>query len=104
MKRKRSAIKESWSHLHSKWQTSEIKQFTYFGNTVSSIESHVDICLAKVRTAINRVLIILKSDLSDKVKQDFFQAVTVSILLYGCATWMLTKCVEKKLDGDYIML
>ena len=25
----------------------------------------------------------------------------MSILLYGCTTWVLTKCIEKKLDGNY---
>ena len=25
----------------------------------------------------------------------------MSILLYGCTTWTLTKCMEKKLDGYY---
>ena len=25
----------------------------------------------------------------------------MSILLYGCTTWMLTKCMEKKLDSKY---
>ena len=29
------------------------------------------------------------------------QAVVVSILLYGCTTWTLTKRLEKKLDGNY---
>ena len=32
------------------------------------------------------------------LKQVSFWAVAVSILLYGCTTWMLTKCIEKKLD------
>ena len=31
----------------------------------------------------------------------FFQAAIVSILLYGCTTWTLTKRLEKKLDGNY---
>ena len=35
------------------------------------------------------------------MKRSFFQAVVVSILLYGCTTWMLTKRLEKKLDGNY---
>ena len=35
------------------------------------------------------------------MKCSFFQAVVVSILLYGCTTWMLTKCMEKKLDGNF---
>ena len=30
-----------------------------------------------------------------------FQAAVVSILLYGCTTWTLTKRLEKKLDGNY---
>ena len=35
------------------------------------------------------------------LKRSFFQAVVVSILLYGCTTWMLTKRMEKMLDGNY---
>ena len=35
------------------------------------------------------------------MKRSFFQVAVVSILLYGCTTWTLTKRLEKKLDGDY---
>ena len=42
-----------------------------------------------------------KSNLTDKMKRRFFQAAVVSILLYGCTTWTLTKRLEKKLDGNY---
>ena len=35
------------------------------------------------------------------MKRSFFQAAVVSILLYGCTTWTLTKRLEKKLDGIY---
>ena len=35
------------------------------------------------------------------MKHNFFQAAVVSILLYGCTTWTLTKRLEKKLDGNY---
>ena len=52
-------------------------------------------------TAIDRLSIIWKSNLTDKMKCSFFQAVVVSILLYGCTTWTLTKRLEKKLDGNY---
>ena len=38
------------------------------------------------------------------MKRIFFQAAVVSILLYGCTTWMLTKRLEKKLDGNYTRL
>ena len=40
-------------------------------------------------------------DLTDKMKRSFFQAAVTSILLYGCTTRMLTKRLEKKLDGNY---
>ena len=35
------------------------------------------------------------------MKRSFFQAAVVSILLYGCTTWTLTKRPEKKLDSNY---
>ena len=57
--------------------------------------------LTKAWTAIDRLSIIWKSDLTDKMKRSFFQAAVVSILLYGCTTWMLTKRLEKKLDSSY---
>ena len=44
---------------------------------------------------------IWKSDLTDKMKRSFFQAAVVSILLYGCTSWVLTKRLKNKLDGNY---
>ena len=49
----------------------------------------------------SRHSIIWKSDLTDKMKRSFFQAAVVSILLYGCTTWTLTKRLERRLDGNY---
>ena len=60
--------------------------------------------LANAWTVIDRLSIIWKSDLTDKIKHSFFQAAVVSILLYGCTTWTLTKRMEKKLDGNYIRM
>ena len=48
-----------------------------------------------------RVYALWKSDLTDKMKHSFFQAAIVSILLYGCTTWVLTKRLEKRLDCNY---
>ena len=44
---------------------------------------------------------IWKYDRSDKIKQEFFQTVAVSVLLYGCTTWIETKHLEKRLDEKY---
>ena len=43
----------------------------------------------------------LVSDLSNRIKQDFFQAIGLSILQYRGTTWMLMKRMEKKFNENY---
>ena len=81
-----------------------VDKFTYLGNGGTSTETDINTRLAKAWTAINRLLVIWKSDLTDEIKRSFFQAAVVSILLYGYTTWTLTKRMEKKLDGNYIRM
>ena len=78
-----------------------VDKFTYLGSSVSSTEKDINTQLTKAWTGINKLSVIWKSDLTDKMKRSFFQAVLVSILLFGCTTWMLTKQLEKKVDGNY---
>ena len=61
-------------------------KFTYLGSSVSSTETDIDTRLTKTWTAMDRLSIIWKSDLTDKMKRSFFPAAIVSILLYGCTT------------------
>ena len=77
-----------------------VDKFTYLGSNVSSTEKDIDTRLTKAWTAIDRLSIIGKSDLTDRMKRSFFLAAVVLILLYGCTTWTLTKRLEK-LDGNY---
>ena len=77
-----------------------VDQFIYFGSNITSTESDVNIILAKAWNAINRLSIIWKSNQFDKIKWDFCWAAAVSILLYGCTTWMITKGIEKKQDRN----
>ena len=74
--------------------TSPLYKFTYLGSSIESTEKDIKTRLAKAWTAINRLSIIWKSDLTDKMKRSFFQAAVTSILLYGCTTWTLTKRLE----------
>ena len=78
-----------------------VDKFAYLGSSVSSTETDISTRLTKAWTAINRLSVIWKSDLTDKMKHNFFQVAIVSILLYGCTTWTLTLRLEKKLDGNY---
>ena len=78
-----------------------VGKFTYLGSSVSLTEKDIDTRLTKAWTAIDKLSIIWKSNLTDKMKRSFFQAAVMSILLYGCTTWTLTKRLKKKLDVNY---
>ena len=70
-----------------KLSTDGIRHYIYIYIYICSVYIHIPV--------------IWKSDLTDKMKRCFFQAAVVSILLYGCTTWTLTKRPEKKLHGNY---
>ena len=63
-----------------------VDKFTYLGSSLSSTEKGIDTQLTKAWTAIDKLSIIWKSYLTNKMKSSFFQAAVVSILLYGCTT------------------
>ena len=49
-----------------------VDKFTYLGSSVSSTEKEIDTRLTKAWTAIDRLLIIWKSNMTDKMKRSFF--------------------------------
>ena len=81
-----------------------VEKFACLRSSVSSIENDMNTQLVMAWSAIDMLSDIWKSDLFDKIKRNFPQAAVVSILLYGCTTWTLTKRIEKKLDGNRRML
>ena len=81
-----------------------VDKFIYLGRSVSSTEEDINTLLTKAWAAIDRLSIIWKSDLTDKMKRSFFQEAVVSILLYGCTTWTLTKRLEKTLNSISLKL
>ena len=87
-------------HFHTRRNLSETSRQIHLPRKQRLINRKRHRQTTKAWTAIDRLSIIWKSDLTDKMKRSFFQAAVVSILLYGCTTWMLTKRL-KKLDGNY---
>ena len=75
-----------------KWHLKLLDQFIYLGSNISSTESNVNRCIGKPWIAIDRLSIIWKSNLANETKQEFFQAVAMSVLLYSC--------MEKKLEEN----
>ena len=51
-----------------------VDKFTYLESSVSSTETDLNTPLAKARTAVDRLSVISKSDLTDRIKQCFFKA------------------------------
>ena len=71
-----------------------VDQFTYPGSNISSTENNANLRLAKAWTAIDKLLIIWKTDLSEKIKRLFLPR-------HSCdytTTWMQTKRIEKKME------
>ena len=69
-----------------------VDKFTYLGSSVSSIKKDINMWLAKVWTAIERLSVIWKSDLPDKIKHSFFPSSscldTAIWMHYMDANWM----------------
>ena len=49
-----------------------LEKFTYQGSSISSTEKDIDTWLTKAWTAIDKLSIIWKSDLTDKMKRSCF--------------------------------
>ena len=61
--------------------------------------SYISHRLFNVKTVLVKIIVLIL--FKKWFKRSFFQAAVVSILLYGCTTWTLTKRLERRLDGNY---
>lgn len=76
-----------------------VKDFKYLGSYMASTERDVKTRIGLARTAFHRIEFILKAPkLSVKMKMRIFNALIVSILLYGCEAWVLDDKLRKDLD------
>ena len=77
---------------------SKEQDFKYLG---SWTEQSRDVQTRKAQAwqVLNKLGKLWTSDLPGWWKIRFFKAAVETILLYGCATWSLTKSEEKSLDG-----
>ena len=72
-----------------------VDKFTFLGSSVSSTETYINMRLGKAWTAINRLSVIWKLDLTDKIKHIFPNSCRVN-----ATTWTLTKRMENKFVGN----
>ena len=57
-----------------------VDQFIYLDSNTLSTENDINKRIRKSLTGIDRLLIIWKSDISDKIFKDFFQDISVTLL------------------------
>ena len=82
-------------------QLKSVDNFVYLGSNIASTQTDVEARIAKAWSIINKLSIIWKSNLSEKLKRNFFRATAGSVLLYDSTTWTLTKNMESKIDGVF---
>ena len=80
----------------------DVVQFVYLGSvmTVSGdSDQDVKVRIGKAWGAYNKLKPIWNSkQLSTKTKVRVYRACVISVLLYGCESWGMTKCVEEMLE------
>ena len=76
-------------------------KFTYLGSSVSSTKTEINTQLTKVWTAIDRLSVIWKSDLSDKIKRSFFfpSSGCFNTEIMGTPHGRWLSVLERKLDS-----
>ena len=62
-----------------------VDKFIYLDSNISSTESNINIHIERYGLLLTGYH-FWKSDLSNKIKDEFFQAVAMSVLLYGGTT------------------
>ena len=73
----------------------KVSDVKYPGSYIQSTENDINIRLAKSWAALNKMNVILKSRLPDRIKRNFFRATIESVLVYGSISWTLAKALEK---------
>ena len=79
----------------------DVDKFVYLGsvmNTTGDSEQDVKVRIGKAWSAFNRLKPIWRSkQFSSKTKVRVYKACVISVVLYGCESWGMTKAVEEML-------
>ena len=82
----------------------QVRDFKYLGSYIYSSRKDMAKRIALAWAASRKLSNIWKSNLCQDKKYKVFVACVESVLLYGSETWVLTKELEKKIDGTHARL
>jgi len=75
-----------------------VDNFKYLGSNLSSSEKDITCRIALAWAAFSKLKAVLVSNRCQKLRLRIFDAACVSILLYGCETWVISQSISEKLD------
>ena len=78
-----------------------VDQFIYLGSNIASTERNVNTYIGKASTANDWLTNIWESNITGKIKQEFFQVETMSVLLVWLHHLNFKENLKKKLNGNY---
>ena len=74
-----------------------VEEFKYLGSYIGSTQHDVSVRIWSAWATFHSLIIIWKSNLSSKLKRNFFRATVKTILVHGSITWTLTSTLDKQL-------
>ena len=77
-------------------QLENVKEFKYLGSRIASSEHDLNYRKGNAWDAFWKLRTVWLSDTSLNIKINLYKASVLSILMYGCETWVLTSKMEKK--------
>jgi len=81
-----------------------VDDFKYLGSWLVNTKIEIESRIAQTWSTATKLRRIWRSHIRPNLKKNFLNSCVISILLYGCETWTLTKTLERKLDGTYTKL
>jgi hypothetical protein len=77
-----------------------VNNFKYLGSMIRSSETDISVRKAQAWASFWKMKDIFRSNtLPIRLKKEIFQAACLSILLYGCESWIITTQLEKSLNS-----
>ena len=61
----------------------------------------LEVRIAEAWSAATKMRKMWVSELPLELKQKLFSATVMSVLLYGCETWIVTVMMEKRMNGAF---
>ena len=81
-----------------------VDNFIYLGSSIQSSQKDMEVRIGQAWNALNKMDRILKSNMQNQLKVNFFRVTVENFLLYGAESFTLTTKMSGRLDGTYVKM